>query len=328
MFQTTINHFFQGFAGSFSNWFMNLMSDFGSYPVYLTIIFIVMFGWDLKKGFFLAHIMIWTGMSNSYLKDYFNLPRPLDIDESLKTLGPDYNHIKLNAANRGANGFFQALPHEIIEKCRSLGLKSPGFPSGHAASATSFWMSLSIMAERTWLWILGVVIILLVMISRMYLGVHFLADISSGFACGLLIIAIGFFIYYKILEIDIHGQKHFYLYTFIGRTMKFLYYVGFPIGLSFIPQIGIHYTGPLLGINLAIITSDLVNIEERGQIWERVIRVLFAIIVFFGIAKLISYVPIPKTELVKFILVSAHYFISLRLSIAICVWTKLYKRSY
>jgi membrane-associated phospholipid phosphatase len=328
MFQTSVNHFFQGFAGTFSNWLMNFMSDFGSFPAYLTIILIVMFGWNLRKGFFLSHIMIWAGMSNSFLKDYFNFPRPIDIDETLKVLGPDYNHINIDGSNHSAIGFFQTLPYEIIEKCRAIGMKSPGFPSGHAASATAFWTTLPLMAKKAWLWILGIVIIILIMISRIYLGVHFLADISGGFLSGMLIVMIGFFIFYKIMEIDIKGRKRFYLYTFTGRMLKYLYYLGVPIAFSFIPQIGILYTAPLMGINLVIITSDLDNIEERGQIWERIIRVLFAVILFFATAKLITFLPAPKTELLKFLLISAHYFIALRLSISICVWTKLYSRSY
>ena len=328
MFQTSVNHFFQGFAGAFSNWIMNIISDFGSFSVYLTIIFIVMFGWSLRKGFFLAHIMIWAGMTNSFLKDYFNFPRPLDIDKTLKVLGPDYNHIDIDGANHSASGFFQSLPNDIIEKCRAFGIKSPGFPSGHATSAAAFWTTLPFMAKKGWLWILGVLTITLIMISRLYLGVHFLADVLGGFLSGIIIMAIGFAIYHWLLENDVKGQKRFHLYTFTGRMIRFLYYLGLPIVLSFIPQIGLQYTAPLLGINLVIFSSDLGNIEERGQLWERLIRVIFALIIFFLFAKLLTFLPSPKTELLKFVEISLQYFLAIRLSISICIWTRLYRRSY
>jgi membrane-associated phospholipid phosphatase len=328
MFQTSINHFFQGFSGKFSDWFMNFLSDFGSFPVYLSIILIVMFGWNLRRGFFLAHIMIWAGMTNSFIKDYFNFPRPIDIDETLKVLGPDYNKINIDGGNHSAIGFFQSLPHTIIEQCRAIGIKSPGFPSGHAASATSFWITLPLMARKAWLWILGILIIILIMTSRIYLGVHFLADITGGFISGLLIVLIGFFIYYKLMELDTNSPKRFYLYTFTGRMLKFLYYIGVPIVLSFIPQIGIHYTASLMGMNLVIITSDIGKIQERGQIWERVIRIIFASVLYFVTARLVSILPVPKTEVLKFLIITAQFFIALRLSISICIWTRLYSRSY
>jgi membrane-associated phospholipid phosphatase len=328
MFQTSINHFFQGFAGTFSNWFMRFISDFGTYYVYLVIILIVMFGWNLRKGFFLVHIMFWAGMSNSFLKNYFNLPRPIDIDETLKVYEFDYNLINIDGSNHSPAGFFQSLPHDIVEKCRLIGLKSPGFPSGHAASAAAFWTTLPLMAKKTWLWFLGILIIILIMISRMYLGVHFLADVTGGLISGLVIVTIGFLIYYNLMEIDIKRQRRYYLYTFTGRLLKFLYYIGIPIAFTFIPQIGIQYTAPLMGINLVIITSDLGNIQERGHIWERIIRVIFAVFLFFALAKLLTLFVVPKNELLIFLLIAAHYFITLRLSISLCIWTRLYKRTY
>src|SRR5664279_3150743 len=107
MFQTAANHFLQDHGGKFSDWFMNFMSDFGSFQVYMALILAVMFGWNLSKGFFLVHIMIWTGMANSFLKDFFNLPRPIDVDETLRIPGIDYNNINIDGANHSANGPFQ-----------------------------------------------------------------------------------------------------------------------------------------------------------------------------------------------------------------------------
>jgi len=328
MFQTVANHFLQRFGGRFSDWFMNFMSDFGTFQVYLALILAVMFGWNLSKGFFLMHIMIWSGMANSFMKDYFNLPRPIDIDETLRVPGPDYNHINIDGGNHSANGPFQYLSQGIIEKCRSIGLKSPGFPSGHAASAAAFWISLPLLVKKTWLWIFGLLAMALIMTSRMYLGVHFLADVTGGFLSGILIVTIGFLLYYWLLEVDIKGQKRFPLYTFSGRLARYLYYFGVPIALSFVPNIGIQYTAPLMGVNLVIITAGLRNIEERGQTWERIIRVLFAYGLYLASAKIISLLPRPETELLKFIEISIQYFLAVRLSIAVCVWTRLYRRSY
>ena len=272
--------------------------------------------------------MIWAGMVNSFMKDFFNLPRPVDIDETLRVPGPDYNHINIDGGNHGASGFFQTLSQDIIDKCRAAGLKSPGFPSGHSASAAAFWISLPILARKTWLWIFGIISMLLIMISRLYLGAHFLADVTGGFLSGIIIVFIGFLIYFRVFEQDVKGQKRFPMYSFAGRATRYLYYFGVPIGLSFIPQIGIQYTAPLMGVNLVILTAGIRNIEERGQIWERIIRVVFAYAIYLATVQIVTMIPVPKTEVLRFVEISIQYFIAIRLSIAVCVWAKLYRRSY
>jgi membrane-associated phospholipid phosphatase len=66
---------------------------------------------------------------------------------------------------------------------------SPSFPSGHAMYAVAFWgmlAYLSIVREAT-----ALVVILVVMLSRMFLGIHYPADLAVGAAVGLLGILIG-----------------------------------------------------------------------------------------------------------------------------------------
>jgi membrane-associated phospholipid phosphatase len=61
---------------------------------------------------------------------------------------------------------------------------SPSFPSGHVVLATCFWGTL---AWYGWIprW-LAAVFVVLVMFSRMYLGVHFLGDVLAGALVGIV----------------------------------------------------------------------------------------------------------------------------------------------
>ncbi|OHD17633.1 MAG: hypothetical protein A2087_06445 [Spirochaetes bacterium GWD1_61_31] len=59
------------------------------------------------------------------------------------------------------------------------------FPSGHTQGATAFWTGLMTSVRRRWLTVAGCAMILLVALSRLYLGVHWLTDVLGGIACGL-----------------------------------------------------------------------------------------------------------------------------------------------
>ncbi len=82
-------------------------------------------------------------------------------------------------------------PGEIIPYYQELSLS---FPSGHATAAVAFygfiiyflWKHLRTWKAKTLTLFIGVFIIILVGISRMYLGVHYLSDVLGGYLLGLL----------------------------------------------------------------------------------------------------------------------------------------------
>ncbi len=77
-------------------------------------------------------------------------------------------------------------PHPLV------GYSSSGFPSAHAAHALIYpWLALTMtvrlrpgMAGGTALLAAGVALAVLVGLTRVYLGVHYLSDVSSGWALG------------------------------------------------------------------------------------------------------------------------------------------------
>ncbi|MGY1603507.1 phosphatase PAP2 family protein [Geodermatophilus sp. SYSU D00815] len=71
-------------------------------------------------------------------------------------------------------------------------LETLSYPSGHSSGVAAFvtvvlvllWPRLAPRARRAWL-ALGVALVLLVGLTRMWLGVHFLSDVVGGWAFGL-----------------------------------------------------------------------------------------------------------------------------------------------
>jgi undecaprenyl-diphosphatase len=77
------------------------------------------------------------------------------------------------------------------------------FPSGHATIAVAFYGFLVFMIihyYKQFVWknmllSLGMIIILLIGLSRLYLGVHYLSDIAAGYLVGTMGLLLGIYVY-------------------------------------------------------------------------------------------------------------------------------------
>ena len=63
-----------------------------------------------------------------------------------------------------------------------------GFPSGDVMIATIFWGVIALRWKKTYAKILSICMISIILISRLYLGVHSVADVMGGAAFGLVTI--------------------------------------------------------------------------------------------------------------------------------------------
>ncbi|MGE5676181.1 MAG: phosphatase PAP2 family protein [Mycobacterium leprae] len=64
----------------------------------------------------------------------------------------------------------------------------PAFPSGHSQNPLMFWWALALHFNRAWFkWLAGI-IILLIGLSRLYMGLHWPLDVLGGWAIGALML--------------------------------------------------------------------------------------------------------------------------------------------
>jgi membrane-associated phospholipid phosphatase len=85
----------------------------------------------------------------------------------------------------------QPRPYFMSPTVRGIvATESYGFPSGHAGNATAFWGYLALHVRRRWVSIVAATLVLLISLSRLYLGVHYLHDVVGGWALGLLVVGL------------------------------------------------------------------------------------------------------------------------------------------
>jgi hypothetical protein len=98
----------------------------------------------------------------------------------------------------GVNGLFKLAFHAPRPYWVSLDIKglatetSYGLPSGHAAIASSCWLLMARRLHRTWAVRTAVIVVLLISLSRLFLGVHFPTDVLGG-----LVVGVGMLVLYE-----------------------------------------------------------------------------------------------------------------------------------
>ncbi len=83
------------------------------------------------------------------------------------------------------------------------------FPSGHAQTAACLAAAVSLRAKRAWVWTLSALSLLLVMVSRLYFGVHYPTDVLAGALIGVLIA-----LFWKLVYAKFHGARYYLLCAF------------------------------------------------------------------------------------------------------------------
>ena len=280
MFQTGIHVALQSLASDGLTWVMLQITASGYHSTVASLIIIVMLGINLRKGFLLAQIFAWTGVMSELGKGFFGLPRPFFVDSRVQCLEPTWGAINALHA-QGAPSFFTLPPQAAIEAFRMQGL-SYGFPSGHVSGSFAMWGGMAILFRNRWLPWLAPLFISLTALTRVYLGVHFLADVLGGAVLGGLML---FLAYTFVGNTD--GQQRFYALAGarIRAAWPLILYAAFmfilPILLVFLAVIPAAFAGFFIGLNAAFtLILRQGPPDDGGSLWVRAARVLLGGIIF------------------------------------------------
>lgn len=150
----TFSLWFQGLGG----WLEIPMKGFtflGSEEFFLLALPVIYWCVDARIGLRMGVILRLNGALNSVFKLAFFGPRPYWVNPQVKALVSE---------------------------------TSFGVPSGHAQMAAGLWGMLASQVRRPWAWGAAIFLILMIGLSRLYLGVHFLHDVLLGCLLGALVL--------------------------------------------------------------------------------------------------------------------------------------------
>jgi membrane-associated phospholipid phosphatase len=82
-------------------------------------------------------------------------------------------------------------PYQYDSRVKALQQESSwGFPSAHTQISVTVWGYMAAAFRKKWLFVLAVAIMVLVPLSRLYLGVHDLPDLIGGYAIGFILLIV------------------------------------------------------------------------------------------------------------------------------------------
>ncbi|WP_299284292.1 phosphatase PAP2 family protein [uncultured Mucilaginibacter sp.] len=157
-----INHIHTAFADVFFENLTNLGDSLGC-----TIIAIIVFLINFRKGFLLATSYIISFIISQTIKHLVKAPRP---------------HLF----------FAKKLSGIYLVKGVTI-LDTNSFPSGHSVSAFTAALVLTYVAKKKWWGSFMLIFAVLIAYSRMYLSEHFLIDVTAGSALGIVVTSIWLF---------------------------------------------------------------------------------------------------------------------------------------
>ena len=157
------------------------------------------------------------------------------------------------------------------------------FPSGHATATGGFFSALAIRIRKPLAVVLCSLFVLLVMLSRLYLGVHYPTDVLAGLAVG-----VGCAFLWQLVYRKWYGAR---LYIYLGVALCTLPFL-------FIPRTATHSMFQISAIALAtaiglLIEDNFIKFEDTDRWLHRLFRLLI-VLVCAAVPYLILHFTLPE----------------------------------
>lgn len=231
-FELNIIRAIQSIANPFLDGLFQFITMFGEEAILIPLIAVIYWAFNKKMGEYIAYASLTSVLVNGAIKDIFKAKRPIGE--------PGIRSLKVETAT----GY--------------------SFPSGHTQGTASFWSAIAIYLKNNYMYAISALIIILVAISRLYLGVHYPKDVLFGAIFGILTS----FITYKLFN-KVNNKIALYFITFIIFIPALLY----AHSADFIKGMGT-FLGFALGI---YVEKKYVNFSVEGKSINKILRVVIGL---------------------------------------------------
>ena len=233
------------------NEFMLLITQLGEETAFLVAAMIVFWCVDKNKGYYMMTVGFIGTMLNQFLKLACRVPRPWILD-------PEFTI--LEQAREAATGF--------------------SFPSGHSTSSVGTFGAIAAFSKNRWIKGICIAICILVPFSRMYIGVHTLADVVVGSLLALVLVFLFRSMSKGISECAMRNCMSFMLVLAVGLLL-FVRLYPLEIQASQLENLGSGYKnaytmlGAICGLMVVYPTEKMyVQFETKAVWWAQVLKVL------------------------------------------------------
>lgn len=250
-----IINFLQSFQTDWLTSFFKFFTFFGDKEFYIMVLPLFFWLWDKDKAIKLLFILLPSLLLNFYIKEMFHTARPIGV------------------ALIEQGGF--------------------AFPSGHAQGSVTLWLMLAMLIRNKWMNILAIIMIILVPLSRLYLGVHYPVDILGGLLIGAFLVLI----YDKYLFDNF--KDYLSAKTAISKASLLTIMIIF-FAILYPADDAITILAVIWGFGIVLIFSNVLDVVlPNGIVWKLlllIVGVIGILLIWKGLK-----IVLPANELTRFL---------------------------
>ncbi|HYE82965.1 MAG TPA: phosphatase PAP2 family protein [Clostridia bacterium] len=246
----------QTFSNPFLDMFFQLVTMVGEDTFFIFVTAIIYWCIDKELGYKLGFATLTSAALNCGIKYFFKIPRPIGE--------PGIRSLRVHTAE----GY--------------------SFPSGHTQNTTTLWTFFMLQFRRSWIYAVGVVMIFMVGLSRLYLGVHTPADVLGGMIIGVIWVLI----WCRLYEASERHNNNNVLFITVAFALA---------GLFVFKDAGYYkVVGALAGLLTGYLTeSRFIKFKVKAGILQQVFKVVFGLLAVF-VLRLVLKLVLPQALIFDF----------------------------
>ncbi|MEG7843011.1 phosphatase PAP2 family protein [Bacillus mobilis] len=244
--------------GSMLTILFKFISSIANETLYLVSISILYWCVSKRKAFHMIVMLCFSGYIGIVVKEFMKIPRPYTYD-GVQAL-----------YEKSAAGY--------------------SFPSTHVQLGATFWSSFMSLYKKRIIWIIGIIFIILIAFSRLYLRVHWLSDIVGAVLISIIVV----YLYMKV-TVGLSDRKFILLQRIVLAVSLIMYFM--TDNIDNFKLLGV-LTGSTIGIMLE---NQFIKMNENNNFKIQVVKTVVGLSFMFMIQLILKKV-IPDMYYIRYVL--------------------------